>query len=88
MATTVKNEYNFNSLYVREIIQQKNIKKTDLMKLLGKSQAAVYARLSGAKPMSIEEGIKLANLLNVDICLLFAPSQQDIIDVLCNNKVL
>lgn len=89
MVVTVKNnEYNLNSVYIRKLIQQKNIKKTDLMKLFNKSQAAVYARLSGAKIMTIEEGFKLAQLLNINIYTLFAPTQQEIIDVLCNDKVI
>ena len=88
MPTIVKNEYNLNPVYVRKLIQQNNINKNDLMKLFGKSQAAIYARLSGAKIMTIEEGFKLANSLNIDIYKLFAPSQQDIIDGLCNNKVI
>ena len=89
MEVTVKNnEYNLNPVYIRKLIQQKNVNKNDLMKLFGKSQAAIYARLSGAKIMTIEEGFKLANLLNIDICKVFAPSQQDIIDVLCDNKVI
>lgn len=89
MVTVKKNSnYNLNPVYIRKLIQQKNINKRDLMRLFGKSQAAVYARLSGAKIMTIEEGFKLANFLNVDICTLFAPSQEDIIDVLCNDKVI
>lgn len=90
MGTTVKegNEYNLNPVYIRKLIHQKNINKDDLMKLFGKSQAAVYARLSGAKMFTIEEGFKLANILNIDIYKLFTPSQQDIIDVLCNDKVI
>lgn len=88
LVSTIKegNEYNLNAVYIRALINQKKIKKKDLMKLFGKSQAAIYARLSGAKVMTIEEGFKLANYLNMDIYKLFSPSQQDIVDVLCNNK--
>lgn len=88
MSITVKNEYNLNPVYIRKLVQQKGINKNDLMELFGKSQAAVYARLSGAKVMTIEEGFKLANKLGIDIHKVFAPSQQDIIDVLCDNKVI
>lgn len=87
MAIIVENnEYNLNPVYIRKLIQQKDIKKNDLMNLFGKSQAAIYTRLSGAKIMTIEEGFKLAKLLNINIYKIFAPTQQEIIDVLCNDK--
>ena len=83
----VQNEYNLNPLYIKKIIKMKGVTTTELMTLFNRSIAATYARLSGNKPISLEEGFKLANLLQIDINRLFAPTQQDVMNVVVHDKL-
>jgi len=80
-------KYNLNSLYIKKIIKMKGITTDQLMKLFNRSIAATYARLSGTKPISLEEGFKLSELLQIDMIKLFAPTQEDIMDVIVRDKL-
>lgn len=82
-----QNEYNLNPLYIKKIIKMKGVTTEQLMKLFDRSIAATYTRLSGNKQISLEEGFKLANLLQIDINKLFAPTQQDIMNVIVHDKL-
>lgn len=74
--------YNRNSEYIREHIKLKNLTIKDIQDLWCKKRISIYDKLKGFTKISLEEGIKLGLLLNVDINDLFCPSSNELEEVL------
>lgn len=80
-------KYNLNPIYLKKVIKMKNVTQQDLMQLFDKSIASIYTRLSGSKKFTIEEAFLLADYLEMDINKLFAPTQDDVMNVIVRDKL-
>lgn len=67
--------YYYNPDYIKAILKKKKVTIGHLIKLWNKSQAAVYARLSGNKILNIDELIDLSNCLGIPIQELLLPEE-------------
>ena len=93
MNQEIVREFNFNPTYFSKLLAEKGV-TIDMLRTLWadpitgkkKSLAAVYSRRSGTKPLPIDEAFALAELMGIDVNIIFAPTQEELMGVLCNDK--
>jgi len=83
----ITTKYNLNPLYLKKVIKMKNVTQQELMQLFDRSIASIYTRLSGSKMFTIKEAFLLADYLDMDINKLFAPTQDDVMNVIVRDKL-
>lgn len=77
-------KFNLNRDYISNLLHFKSISIKDIQTLWNVKQATVYVKLRGDSKITLEEGLDLAKLLNMDINDLFCPTKKMINKKLSN----